>query len=321
MSLMDQGLDEESFEIILVNDGSTDGSDELCRSLSDKFSRIRVLSQPNQGVSMARNLGMRESAGDYLCFVDSDNCLVHNGLLYLVPYCDGVTDMVRFWCELVDSQSSLLTDRGTGAVTFKGGGHDFLREYGLETFCWNYLYKRSFLEVNDLFFKPGILSEDFQFMFDVMIMDPQVVCVSKVVYLYYINPGSLSTVRSPARSRKWVNDMSGVMLRISAGLDSFKETDLPLYESCRRSLGEKMVPLFSRILTSDYSLAEFRSLVASMRSNGLFDFSSGGRSFKTRMARRVINVLVAFPTLLIPARWLFRFVFMPFIYARLERYR
>lgn len=61
------------FEVILVNDGSTDNSLEVCEAYVKKDKRIRLFSQPNKGVSGARNLGIKESKGDYLTFVDCDD--------------------------------------------------------------------------------------------------------------------------------------------------------------------------------------------------------------------------------------------------------
>ena len=63
----------ENIQIILVNDGSTDASLDVCRSLADKDKRIALINQENRGVSAARNVGIDSAVGEYICFVDADD--------------------------------------------------------------------------------------------------------------------------------------------------------------------------------------------------------------------------------------------------------
>ena len=72
-------------EVILVNDGSTDGSREICEQYCEKDSRFRLINQENQGQSVARNRGVKESVGQYIMFVDSDDVINTSVLAVLLP--------------------------------------------------------------------------------------------------------------------------------------------------------------------------------------------------------------------------------------------
>lgn len=68
------------FEVLCVNDGSTDRSEEICERYVREDKRFRLYSQENSGVSVARNLGIEQAKGEYLCFVDSDDVIANDFL-------------------------------------------------------------------------------------------------------------------------------------------------------------------------------------------------------------------------------------------------
>lgn len=87
----------KNLEILLIDDGSTDGSPAICDSLAKTDNRIKVVHQPNGGVSSARNKGLELATGKYVCFVDSDDELLNNHFEILV------NDLVQQGAELVIS--------------------------------------------------------------------------------------------------------------------------------------------------------------------------------------------------------------------------
>ena len=81
-------------ELLLIDDGSTDGSGLICDSYADRDRRIRVFHKENGGVSSARNLGVKEAKGEWICFVDSDDELLSGGLQTMVDGISNEVDMV-----------------------------------------------------------------------------------------------------------------------------------------------------------------------------------------------------------------------------------
>ncbi len=84
----------DGFELLLVNDGSTDGSGDICDTYATRDSRIRVFHKENGGVSSARNLGLKEAKGEWVCFVDSDDELLPDGLQTMVDAVSSDVDLV-----------------------------------------------------------------------------------------------------------------------------------------------------------------------------------------------------------------------------------
>ena len=75
-----QNINHKEYEIIIINDGSTDSTLQLAQTLQQSYSNIKILSQNNQGLSMARNNGAKIAQGKYLWFIDSDDYISHNCL-------------------------------------------------------------------------------------------------------------------------------------------------------------------------------------------------------------------------------------------------
>ena len=96
----------KNLEIIIVNDGSTDCSQQIIDEYADTDSRIKTYYQPNQGLSVARNSGMRFATGEYIYFMDSDDILELDALEKCYKECkDNSLDFVCFDAELLNCES------------------------------------------------------------------------------------------------------------------------------------------------------------------------------------------------------------------------
>lgn len=320
-SLYNQGLCEMDFEVILVNDGSTDGSLVLCERYACEHSNIRIITQHNQGLSLSRNIGILWAKGKYVCFVDSDDYLAADGLSKVIEYCDGQHDIIRCWCHMVYNDIKPKDIVNEGNVTFDGSGHDYLKKFGLETFCVNCLYKKEYLLTNNLFFCPNIYGEDIRFMADVLLRNPFVLSLSYSFYNYMIREGSISTNKDMVKNRKWVEDLLGTLTYINKKLAPFSTTDEVLFFKCHYSLQGRIPVLISRILAADYSKKEFKEITAHCRKETLLPIKIHHQklSRKARLSYALCNFLCTFPLVYPCARFFYQRIFTRIIYPHFNR--
>lgn len=161
-----QDLPQDSYEIIIVNDGSTDFTFSKIQSLSKTYKNIRVLNQHNSGVSIARNNGVKIASGKYIWFIDPDDMISTNCLATLVSVIEQfdldaltVAPSKPFKNEF-PSQLNLSNN-----ISTIYNGTDFIlhsKEFVVGPWC--YIFKHSFWTSNNLSFYPGIVYEDSQLM-------------------------------------------------------------------------------------------------------------------------------------------------------------
>lgn len=160
---------EVDFEVILVDDGSTDNSPALCDKFAQENSRIKVLHKPNGGLSSARNAGMEIATGDYIMFVDGDDCLDACTIHTLNEWCEehSSCDFLQFQYEEVAPTVPFghMVNSTLDNYYEIDNEHDmFIRLYklgGLAASACTKLIKQS--AIGDLHFREGIIHEDEQF--------------------------------------------------------------------------------------------------------------------------------------------------------------
>lgn len=153
-------------EIILVDDGSTDGSGELCDTIAQRHKNIMVVHQENQGLSGARNSGIRKATGDYIIFIDSDDTwLLDDGIEQILQSMDNRTDMVAFKVvHIYGNHQSLTADYDLENIKKLSTAEDlFAHLVSTQQFNMSacpLIIRRQILIDNDVFFPIGIISED-----------------------------------------------------------------------------------------------------------------------------------------------------------------
>lgn len=166
-SLYHQGLDEKCFEVIIVNDGTTDGSMQVIEGLLAQHSNIITIHQENQGLSVARNNAMKVARGRYILMPDSDDLLIDNSVKPLLDKAleTGVDLIVADYLTMNDEEieKCRINPPKQENLTFKETSGIKLLAPEYCRFYWRTLYRRNFLVENKIAFVPGIYSQDVPF--------------------------------------------------------------------------------------------------------------------------------------------------------------
>lgn len=176
-------------EIIVVNDGSTDSTLEIINRHAAADPRIRVISQPNGGLSAARNVGLDAANGEWIAFVDGDDMLLPDALSHLLNIAeDTQADIVCGSFIRQNSEPKLTNSKircFSGVEAFK----NILFQKHIDHSACGKLYRRSIFD--SLRFTKGILYEDLDIAWYVFVPAKKVVSTSRPVYFYRVTPGSI----------------------------------------------------------------------------------------------------------------------------------
>lgn len=179
----------KNIEIILINDGSTDNSLNICNRYK-KYNFLKIISQPNQGVSCARNKGLKIASGKYIVFVDSDDYIAPNMIEELVK---GITKTDIAICEYnelykdnvipikIDNKLTSINQEEAILLTFANAGG----------YLWNKIFKKDIIEKNNLYFDKDIhMLEDQLFVLKYLSKINKAKIIHKSLYNYRIRKTS-----------------------------------------------------------------------------------------------------------------------------------
>lgn len=185
-------------EVVCINDGSTDSSLQIAENYAQKYTNIRVISQSNQGLSAARNTGIRHATGDYVFFLDSDDTLNDASALnemYILAQ-KQEADIVVF-NALINGETPYLTPFPTQTEAINGTKLMQLFyncSHTLMIPIWGHLYRKQFLTDNSLWFKKGIYHEDILFTPIAQYLASRAVCHDTCVINYrWQRPGAITS--------------------------------------------------------------------------------------------------------------------------------
>lgn len=186
--------DFDSFEIVIVDDGSTDGSLKIAQEYADQYvEKIKIISQSNKGAGGARNTGIAHAEGKYLLFVDSDDTIRKNTLKILY---DKITranaDIAFFGIKYADEKGNIVFTQSwfdDEYVEFQLDDYPYL--FALDPYICDKMIKRSLFVDNNIWFTERIWYEDLQLEAKLILNAKKMIALNDAFYTYCLRSGSV----------------------------------------------------------------------------------------------------------------------------------
>ncbi|WP_104472345.1 glycosyltransferase [Acinetobacter indicus] len=193
-SILNQSFTD--YEILLIDDGSTDNSLEICRYYEKKDERIKALTKPNAGLSHTRNVGLNIATGEYIFFLDSDDHLEKQGTclgevhVHLLESSADIFmfDLIRFSVDENDKYC-LHDNFFREKVIFIDGVEEIFNKKIYTTSACNKIIKKSLIDIKGLRFLEGVLSEDLSWCAELLKYPFSMQYTNMELYFYRQNRG------------------------------------------------------------------------------------------------------------------------------------
>lgn len=185
------------YEVICVNDGSTDGSQAILENYAAKYDKIQVINQDNKGLSAARNAGIAAAKGDYVFLLDSDDKIEKHALETLAAKSNG-EDFICFNGKRYFEETNAEDIPDEGIIAEFESGWDYYNQFALVNRKFHFvctvlrLYRREFLLQHQLHFQEGIFHEDNLFTPIACYYAQKVKIIPECLYIYRIRKGSIT---------------------------------------------------------------------------------------------------------------------------------
>ncbi len=262
VSILEQ--DFSSFEVILVDDGSTDSSPMICDRYSATDSRFRTIHKENGGVSSARNAGLDLANGEYVMFVDSDDALIPDSLEMMFENLTGEDIAVGGYTVYIEGTPGREVLPRSNA-SYKGEDMNLFYEDNIRRNCemldapWSKIFRRK--TIGDLRFCEGLnYAEDKLFVFSFLAKCSSAYACSFPVYAYHVRAGSLgSDVRSDRhlmQLRRFLPMYAGVLTSMVVRYPSNRKINALYHKDVVSRYLCRILNLFlirrTQLLTEDY---------------------------------------------------------------------
>ena len=272
-SIKNQNIDQEAFEIIIINDGSNDNSLKIAKGLSENFKNITIIDQENKGQSAARNLGVELAKGKYIWFIDSDDYIASNTLKMLLEVIESNNlDILRFSITKTDNlnlnQCRNLNSISTQIRITDGPTHIAENEYH-EGPC-GYMINSSFLENVGIRFIEGKIMEDMVFTAELFLNAKRIAILPLDVYRYVYNPKSTWNNLDSKHNRKAAMDMTYMAEKFNVLIKTLhSQNDYLTIARLTSKRNSIILNVFKRILQADFSLIEVNKIFSDLEKKQL----------------------------------------------------
>jgi glycosyltransferase involved in cell wall biosynthesis len=300
-SILQQDIDKNEYEIIIINDGSTDKGLEIVNKYASDYNNISVYSQENKGLGAVRNRGVQLARGKYTYFIDSDDYLADNTLGAIVKLAENhELEVLGFKSKLTNiyTEKQSLTNNNvlSSAITISDG-ITYMANTAFKNEVWWYIIKREFLLETGIQFIENRWMEDTIFTSSLFLKTQRMAAVPIDAHRYVDIPTSAMNNKEPSHYSKIIYDSAYAAIYYDNRIKELLGKDDLIHKKCIARLKTRQESfvffLIIRAMQSNLSLKQLEAILIDMKKIGAYPMknfiSKEYKDLKFKIITKIFN--------------------------------
>ena len=275
-SLVAQDMDPDEYEILIIDDGSTDSGKSIAQHIATEYENIRLKCQENSGPGAARNNGISEAKGEYLYFLDADDFVSSNVFKILLDYClENDLEILEFSSRVIEEGSTTgLTDAPAEIIQKPGDpsmdGISYISKHDFRNEVWRYFIRKSFLLDTGIKFSEDMKAyEDLIFTANTFLRVNRITKVNLDVHRHVMVPGSIVRSKSPETNMEFIQGMVKAVERLDVLIKSLNRSHEKYPKAVKKVKAKQQAVVFALIIRAFkyrlHSWKDLKSILAKMK--------------------------------------------------------
>jgi len=271
-SCINQNYNIQNYEIIVIDDGSTDKTLSILNQLQKKVANLIVISQKNKGLGASRNIGIKYSQGTYLWFIDGDDYIATDVLDSIVRKIElEKLDVLALDYSIVDEEYNQISKNNSSFRIDSNivSGSCFYKDNYLQSYTWLFLFKKKLFTENNIFFKEKINMQDSEILPKLLIHSKKVALYNTVCYYYVQHQNSFTNTSNGEKRYKYFKSIISVKESLEYFLHTVKN-DKDMAEGLKRKINAIDEVVFNHLIFYSYEKEWFVKCIDLLKKNYFF---------------------------------------------------
>lgn len=261
----------DDYEIIVINDGSEDGTLDILESLRTEISNLRIITRENSGLGATRNIGIQEARGEYIWIIDGDDFVSDGFIKKLFSNFESNRDIYAININVVSSDYNLISVKYPPNFMDKiFTGKEYYHKNYQDNYTWQYIFKKNIFLNNKLFFKNRINMQDSELLPKILFHTRSVQYIDEVGYNYVQHQQSFTNTNNPEKRYFYFVSINVVKESLEDFALSIKGEDEDFYQIILLKINSLHKIVFNHLVHYRYNAYWFRKNIDFLKSKNFF---------------------------------------------------